>query len=367
MNMKKALMAVAAGVGTAMLAVPLAAEEERTPARPTLQADGSVLVPQHSVAMPGSFSPEARQAFLDYFARGGDPAFAGDIAEIRRIYDSEWAGPILERWEAKFPVETRRTEIAGVPVDIVTPRGGVAAAKRDKVLINFHGGGFVIGNGGIGGRLEAVPVAGLGGYRVVTVDYRQAPEARYPAATDDALAVYRAMLEEYGAENIGVYGSSAGGMLAGQLIARLQAEGLAQPAAVAVMAAGLAARRGASDSAHWLLGLTGATVKTDTPVPHLPSYFADEDYARAEAFPAEAPELLAKFPPTLVLSSSRDTLLGNALDTHARLIDAGVEADLYVRHGFGHGYFTQAPEVPEAIATWRVTVEFFDRHFGTEE
>src|SRR3546814_2433709 len=80
------------------------------------------------------------------------------------------------------------------------------------------------------------------------------------------------------------------------------------------------------------------------------------------AFPASSPEMLAKFPPTLVLSSSRDALLGNALDTYARLVDAKVESQLYVREGFGHGYFTQAPEIPEAIAAWRVTVDFFDRH-----
>src|SRR3546814_3953065 len=72
--------------------------------------------------------------------------------------------------------------------------------------------------------------------------------------------------------------------------------------------------------------------------------------------------MLAKFPPTLVLSSSRDALLGNALDTYARLVDAKVESQLYVRECFGHGYFTQAPEIPEAIAAWRVTVDFFDRH-----
>jgi len=362
------LIAMAASVGLTALAAPLAAEQEHAspPMVPVLQEDGSVLVPQQSVAMPGSFSPEARQAFLDYYQRGGDPAFTGNVAEIRHVYDTQWAGPILAEWEAKYPVNTQRTAIAGVTVDIVTPRDGVAADKQDKVLINFHGGGFFIGNGGIGGRLEAVPMAGLGGYRVVTVDYRQAPEAVYPAATDDALAVYRVLLEEYGADNIAVYGSSAGAMLAGQLIARLQKEQLPGPRAVAIMAAGLA-KRGAMDSQHWLLGLTGATVRTNLSMPQIPSYFAPEDFASPEAFPAESPEMLAKFPPTLVLSSSRDTLLGNALDTHARLLDAGVDADLYVRHGFGHGYFTQVSDVPEATAAWRVTVGFFDRNFNMDD
>jgi acetyl esterase/lipase len=326
-----------------------------------LQADGSVDVPAHNVQMPGSFSPEARKAFRDYHARGGDPALTGDIANIRRTYDQKWAGPILARWEKRFPVKMEQTVIAGVPVHIVTPAGGVAPDKKDKVLVNFHGGGFILGNGGIGGRTEAVPVAGLGGYRVITVDYRQAPEAVYPAATDDAVAVYRALLKTYRPEHIGVYGSSAGGMLTAQLVARLQKEGLPRPGVAAIMAAG-ASPRGASDSSYWLLGLTGAEVRPPAEIPKLPSYFSAKDMADPLAFPAASPEILAKFPPTLILSSSRDTLLGNALDTYARLVDAKVESQLYVREGFGHGYFTQDPDIPEAITAWQVTVDFFDRH-----
>lgn len=339
------------------------AEEKPAAARPTLQADGSIQLPARVVPMPGSFSPEARKAFLDYHARGGDPAFSGDIFAIRRTYDEKWAGPILVRWEQRFPVKTERKTIAGVTVDIVTPAAGVAPDKRDNILLNFHGGGFVLGNGGIGGRMEAVPVAGLGGYRVATIDYRQAPEARYPAATDDALAVYREMLKTYRPENIGVYGSSAGGMLTAQLIARLQKEGLPRPAAIAIMAAG-ANKPGPSDSSGWLLGLTGAEVKAPAEMPKMPQYLSAADMTDPGAFPAATPAILARFPPTLVLSSSRDALLGNALDTNVRLVEAGVETQLYVREGFGHGYFTQAPEIPEAIAAWQVTVDFFDRHFN---
>src|ERR1700722_20174422 len=85
-------------------------------APPMLQADGSVHFAETDYAMPGSFSPEARKAFRDYFARGGDPAFTGDIANVHRIYDTEWARPILKRWEALYPVKTEHTAIAGVVV-----------------------------------------------------------------------------------------------------------------------------------------------------------------------------------------------------------------------------------------------------------
>jgi epsilon-lactone hydrolase len=353
-------LSIALGV-LAWLAVAAGAAQS---APPVLQADGSVNMPETSYPMPGSFSPEARKAFLDYFARGGDPALTGDIANVQHIYDTEWAGPILKGWERIYPVKTERTTIAGVPVDIVTPAAGVDPAKKNKVLMSLHGGAFVFGGGGIGGRLEAVPMAGLGGYRVIAVDYREAPEAHYPAATDDAEKVYRALLKTYRPENIGVYGASAGGILTAQLVARLQRSKLPRPGAIGIFAAG-ATRQGASDSAHWVLGLTGATVNPSSgPPPNMPSYFSRGDFDDPLATPAESPGILARFPPTLVISSTRDALLGSALDTYAKLRDARVVSELYVRHGFGHGYFTQAPGLPEATAAWMEAVRFFDRYLG---
>src|ERR1700734_1353337 len=86
-------------------------------APPLLQADGSVHMPESDYPMPASFSPEARKAFLDYFSRGGDPTITGDIDNVHRIYDNEWAGPILKRWEALYAIKTERTTLAGVTVD----------------------------------------------------------------------------------------------------------------------------------------------------------------------------------------------------------------------------------------------------------
>ncbi len=334
-------------------------------ALPMLQPDGSVRVAARDYPMPESFSHAAYQAFKDYFQQGGDPPFSGDIHNIREIYDTQWAGPILARWKARFPVSALRSQLAAVPVDIVEPIGGLPPSHRTRVLISLHGGAFAIGNGGIGGQLEAVPMAAMGGYRVVAVDYRQAPEASFPAATDDVEAVYRELLKDYAPEAIGIYGSSAGGMLTAQAIARFQQSGLPRPGAIAIMAAG-ATRRGGGDSSFWMMGLTGGIVRAPQESTQLPSYFKPEDMADPMAWPAEDPAILAQFPPTLILSSSRDALLTNALDTHARLREAGVESSLYVREGFGHGYFTQTPDIPEALAAWREAIHHFDRYLGKQ-
>lgn len=363
MVMKNKAPLVITLLATALAAgISMAETANKTP--PLVQEDGSIIVQEQRYAMPGSFSEEARQSFLEYYASGGDPAFSGDIHNIRKIYDKEWAGPILKRWLEKYPSRIKRKTIDGVTVDIVEAQAGISKADRNKVLISLHGGGFVIGNGGIGGKMEAVPMAALSGYTVYAVDYRQAPEASFPAATDDVVTVYKALLKKYPADNIGIVGSSAGAMLAAQTVARLNQQGLPKPGAIALQAAGATARNGASDSTAWMLGLTGGTVSVPESIPHLPSYFSKEDMADPMAFPGSSAELIAQFPPTLVLSSSRDALLGNALDTFANLREQNVESHLYVRHGFGHGYFTQVPDVPEAIAAWQETAKHFHRYLG---
>ncbi len=103
--------------------------------------------------------------------------------------------------------------------------------NRNRVLINLHGGGMIVG-GRYGGQLESIPVSSIGRIKVVTVDYRMAPEHRYPAAEDDAIAVYRELLKTYRPENIGVYGCSSGAWLTGTTVAKLIAAGQLTPRSV---------------------------------------------------------------------------------------------------------------------------------------
>src|SRR5207249_3527017 len=141
---------------------------------------------------------------------------------------------------------------AGVYTDIVTPKGGIAPANRQRVLIDVHGGGFVIG-ARVSGLLEAVPIAAIGKIKVITVDYRMAPEHKFPAASEDVAAVYKELLKELKPQNIGIYGCSAGGMLTAQAIAWFQKEKLPIPGAIAILCAG-GAEFGGDSSFLWPLG-----------------------------------------------------------------------------------------------------------------
>jgi acetyl esterase/lipase len=118
----------------------------------------------------------------------------------------------------RYGVAMRESEIAGVPVRIFTPQS-IPPENMDRVLMNLHGGGFSKDAGSI---TENVPLAALTGTQVVAARYRLAPEFVFPAAVDDAERVYRALLEQYRAQNIGLYGTSAGAVLCSQLLVRLR-------------------------------------------------------------------------------------------------------------------------------------------------
>ena len=79
--------------------------------------------------------------------------------------------------------------------------------------------------------------------------------------------------------------------------------------------------------------------------------------------PIESLEVLAKFPPTVLVSGTRDLGLSGLLYTHSRLVKAGVEADLHVWDGMWHAFFFDT-ELPESRDAYDVIVRFFDKHLG---
>ena len=89
---------------------------------------------------------------------------------------------------------SRTVKWPGCGCGIITPRG--RAPDPERVLINLHGGAFCMCADACG-LLELLPLAALGGWRVVAVDYRMAPEHAHPAALEDVEAVYRTLLESY--------------------------------------------------------------------------------------------------------------------------------------------------------------------------
>jgi acetyl esterase/lipase len=273
----------------------------------------------------------------------------------------------LARQRELFPVDREETTIGGVRAYVYTPRDGIAAENRDRVLIELHGGGFRECWPACA-ELESMPVAALARIRVVSLDYRQGPEHRHPAASEDVAAAYRELLESYRAESIGLYGCSAGGMLTGMSVAWFQHHGLPRPGAIGLLCAGAASVDGAAfggDASYTTLPLgEGRALPPGTagnPVPM--DYLANTDPNDPLVFPASSPEVLAQFPPTLIVTGTRSFELSNAVYTHAQLVKHGVAADLHVWEGMFHGFFYN-PDVPESRECYDVIVRFFAEHLG---
>ena len=81
--------------------------------------------------------------------------------------------------------------------------------------------------------------------------------------------------------------------------------------------------------------------------------------------PIHSPEILAKFPPTLIITATRGFELSGAVYTHTQLVKMGVDAELHVWEGLFHGFFYN-PDVPESRDCYDVIVKFFDQHLSNQ-
>lgn len=326
--------------------------------KPGFNANGSVEVPAFNLPPSAYLSAEALAA-QKARARMKDiiPPVMVDIATSRARLEVALA-PQVARMREVYPVDVADAEIGGVRTRIVTPKG--KPFDRKRVLINLHGGSFSV-CAGVCALLESVPIAALGGYKVITVDYRMAPEHRHPAGVQDVAAVYRELLKTYKPKHIGIYGCSAGGALTAHAAAWLPANGLPQAGAIGIFGAG-AVRFGAGDSA-WI----AAFIDGSFPAPARPGepemdmtrgYFAGTDMGDASVSPALHGDVIAKFPPTLVITGTRAMDMSPAIVTNSALLKAGVRSTLIVGEGMGHCYIYQ-PDLPESRDAHREIVDFF--------
>ena len=272
---------------------------------------------------------------------------------------AEAAKPLNRALAQKLSVTVTPGILAGVPVFTLMPKEE-APEHRGRVLLYIHGGGYVL-NPGEAGLDEGLSVAGHGKIRVVSVDYRMAPEHPYPAALDDVVAVYRALLRDYAAGSIGVFGSSTGGGLTLALALRLRDEGVPLPAALA-------------PGSPWSdLGKVGDTYFSNEGQDNILVTYdnwlrkAAEAYAGGESLrnPYLSPVYgdFTGFPPVFLTSGTRDLFLSNTVRVHEKLRRAGVPADLYVFEGMSHVQFYLHPDVAECKTYCRELTCFFDRYF----
>lgn len=213
-------------------------------------------------------------------------------------------------------------------------------------------------------EVEAIPLAAEAKMRVIGIDYREAPEHKFPAAVEDTVAVYKELLKHHRADHIGIYGGSAGAVLTGETVAALLAQHLPVPGAIGLFNGGITEMTG--DSIYWASPLTGQPPITQQAVRGLKDipYFSGADMNSPLVLPANSPERLRQFPPSLLLSGSRDFALSSVLRSERLLSQAGVATELHVWDGLSHSSFGNV-ELPETQQQARFAGQFFRNHLTT--
>lgn len=331
--------------------------------RQMITDERSLRLEARTIPTPTSISVEARAALERLIGTDGVPLNASfelpahdDVAgweKVKAAVDANYARLLAAA--SDMPDATVATTLfEGALVHVATPADVIAS---DAVYLELHGGALVFGGGDAcchGARVQADQL----GVTVWSIDYRLPPEHRYPAALDDCLAVYRAALERHPACRIVVGGRSAGGNLAAAMLLRARNEGLSMPAALVLLSpevdltesgdsfavnAGIDVMLPGSLMANNRLYAGGA----DLAHPYLSPLFGD----------------VTGFPPTLLLTGTRDLFLSNTVRLHRRLLAAQVPAELHVFEAMPHGGFGGTPEDRDAAR--EVTRFVHDRLLST--
>jgi acetyl esterase/lipase len=239
-------------------------------------------------------------------------------------------------------VTVTAAELGGVPTAEITVDG----IEPRHVVLYFHGGVYVMSDAFLAAGL-ASQVGRRTHAKVISVDYRLAPEHPYPAAVDDALAAYEALLQDgIAASDIAFAGDSAGGGLAVATLVNARDHGLPLPAAAFVM------------SPYADLTLGGTTMETKSDVDPLlsrealqariPDYTAGQDPALDLISPIFAD--LSGLPPLVIQAGSHEVLLDDAIRLARQAATADVEVTLDITPGVPHVFQAYSPILDEAGA-----------------
>lgn len=175
------------------------------------------------------------------------------------------------------------------------------------------------------------------------------------------------MIETYGADSVGVYGCSNGANLAAALMPWLLQEKLPLPGAISMSGEG-GDPAVVGDSSYLLNAFAGSGVHEPFKSPEdfiASSYYFNGLEANGPIVrPFLHPDVLAQFPPSILLGGTRDMAVHRIIDGHRDLLRSGAEAELHLWDGLPHCFQAGMPEVPETREFYEQQLAFFKRHLG---
>jgi acetyl esterase/lipase len=297
-------------------------------------------------------SAEQRETLDAILRQSAFPADS-DVNEQRRLLRE-----LLSAYPLPADITVTDGGLGGVPTAEITVEG----VEPRHVVLYFHGGVYVMGDAALAADL-ASQVGRRTQAKVISVDYRLAPEHPYPAAVDDALAAYAALLDSGVASSDIVFaGESAGGGLAIATLVNACDRGLPLPAAVLVM------------SPYVDLTLAGSTMETrcdDDPLlsrealqARVPDYTSGQDAALDLISPVFAD--LSGLPPLIIQVGTHEVLLDDAIRLARQAATYDVEVTLDITPGVPHVFQAYYPIVDEAAAALDRAGRFLATHLAGE-
>ena len=343
------MRATVAGLLALLGAVGSAAEADwQIPARTLTSPQGASSALQDAVAQTPAPPVMERKAFQP----SSPEEWRAMIAQFPNQTD-------LEALASQANVAIEAGKIGGVATYRVTPNGGARPPHQDHVFLYIHGGAYVFG-GGDAAVPEAAVISAFAGIPSVAVDYRMPPDHPFPAAVDDVVAVYRELLKDHSPAQIAIGGTSAGGGLSLAAIHQFKALELPVPGAV-YLGTPWTDLTDTSDSLHTLEGIDRILVTYD-------GMLASAAKLYAAGTPLTDPLIspvygdFTGFPPTYLVTGTRDMLLSDTARVHRKLKAAGVVADLNVYEGLSHAEYMMLVGSPENLQTYGELAQFLATH-----
>jgi acetyl esterase/lipase len=322
---------------------------------PIVKSDGVVTMPSFDLPLSRGISAEAKELMTRFMHTGVPPFFpaAGQSwATAREKLDTALWHPTLALARSTWPVSITNALVGGIPVWEISSATETPVADKPlagDIIIHVHCGAFVQGRGFLA---DVLPLACMTGARVISVDFRMPPEFKLRAAVSDVLEVYGAVCAETTpSQRVVFLGTSSGGDLATMVVSTLIQSSRPLPGALVLL--GAAGGFFPGDSTYFAPLATGAALRLPDNGEFVSTVYGDDDPSDATFAPLYHPEIMAKFPPSFLLSSTRGAEFSSVIVAHRTLRRLGVSAELHMWEGLPHGFhcFANLPEAREAYAT----------------
>jgi epsilon-lactone hydrolase len=315
-------------------------------------------IPARTLPVPGTVSPEMQTLIAAPLP--GNWNTAPDTVDEWRKLSAPSAGRNLAALRERLGVKMETTTLGGVTVYTLTPQA-IPAENQNRLLVHMHGGCYVL-SGGEAATSEGIYMAAFGHYKVLSVDYRRPPDAPYPAALDDGMTVWKAALKMAEPRNMGIFGTSAGGALTLAMVLRAKQDKLPLPGAIA-SGTPMSDLTGVGDTFAANAMVDNVLVGFDGRCDKMARLYANgHDLKDPMLSPVYGD--MHGFPPTILISGTRDLLLSNTVRVHRKLRQAGVRADLHVYEGQSHAQYMRDANAPETREAFEEIAKFFGEHLG---